>query len=501
MSRFVSPKIREKTQAEILHFARQCDATLRVQGQPEGKISSLELDSRRVTKDSMFVALEGTRTDGRRFISSAIADGARAILTDMRVCENVPEQVLLLHSANPAQLAAKLASAFHAPHPAQQVLITGTNGKTSVADYIRQLALMQGIEAASIGTLGVRGTQQMAGAPLTSPDCVTLARMLGDLSEAKVSLVAIEASSHGLDQYRLDGMQPKVAVFTGLSRDHWDYHGGEAHYLAAKMRLFRELLPSGGMAISVAQKKGSEEVAKICAERQVALRTYGFGSGDIRIENLQRHALGVDFCLVEADEEAQISLPLVGDFQSLNALAAYASLCALGADKTETRKALSRLQPVPGRMQYIGRTPKGAQVYVDYAHTPDALKTVLQELRAYFGKIWLGFGCGGNRDVGKRYEMGRISTMVEQVVITDDNPRDESAVKIRAQIQQGNPEARNIGDRREAIAYLCTGADAGDLVLIAGKGHEQGQIVGDTVLPFDDAGVAQEFCLTGREAR
>ncbi|NQY82716.1 MAG: UDP-N-acetylmuramoyl-L-alanyl-D-glutamate--2,6-diaminopimelate ligase [Alphaproteobacteria bacterium] len=480
--------------AEVVAFCRRQDAKLCVHGNINSSIHGMTLDSRVVAQGFVFVALLGSRRDGRDFLDQAIEKRTSIVLTDTRSI-TPREGVIFMQSSRPHWLAAKLAAWLYGAQPSAQVLVTGTNGKTSVADYTRQLWHELGHSAASVGTLGVLGSTQKFQAGLTSPDCVRLAQILAELHIEGIQHVCIEASSHGLDQHRVDGAQPGVGVFTGLGRDHLDYHGTEHAYLAAKLRLFSELLPEDAAVLYAMDRQGGQTVCKISAQRGLSVRSFGIDSGDIQARGLTRAPDGIAFTLYDGHGSHKIRLNLIGDFQCLNVLAAYGAVVALGADRDHAASVLNELRSVPGRMQRIGSTSKGAVVYIDYAHTPDALAAVLQDVRQHFsGHLWLGFGCGGDRDQGKRLMMGQVARLADRVVVTDDNPRGEDAALIRQQVFRGIPEATEIGDRGAAIAYLCQKADAGDVVLIAGKGHERGQIVGDEVLPFDDAAVAQQYC-------
>ena len=454
------------------------------------------LDSREVKPGDVFAAVPGSACDGRAFIDQAHQRGASAVLTDRRPLEQMPH-LPVLQADNPHRLLAKLAAKLAGAQPGHQLMVTGTNGKSSVVDFVRQLWTMQGHRAASIGTLGVIGTRPGSAGGLTSPDAISLADTLATLAKEGVDYAALEASSHGLDQYRLDGTHPEIGVFTGLGRDHLDYHHSLEAYLKAKLGLFERVLSEGGQALVAAGSTGSETVTEVCRGRGIPVCDYGIGQGTLRAGNLARRPEGLTWTLVDqrldTTFEATISLDLIGDFQCANALAAYGAAVAMGGRQAEIAAMLSRLQPVAGRLQRVGQTPKGAWVYVDYAHSPDALETVLKAVRGHFGgSVWLGFGCGGDRDRGKRPVMGEVAArMADRVVVCDDNPRGEDSALIRQAVLAGAPTAKEIGDRAEAIGYLCASADAGDLVLIAGKGHEQGQIVGDRVLPFDDVAEAR----------
>ena len=490
-----SPEIKT---ARLAAYSHKLDDTLVITGDLGGGISGIVLDSRKVVSGVLFVALQGLHSDGRDFIQDALDAGAVAILTDQRPIK-LEKQIVVIQSKNPERLCAKLAAWFSGDHPHHQVLITGTNGKTSIADYTRQLWNIFEIPAASVGTLGVQGSQKVvACGGMTSPDSVELANILAKLHGEGIDHVSIEASSHGIIQCRLDGAAPKVAVFSGLGRDHLDYHGDIESYLAAKMRLFAELLPDDGIALYAADHEGSDAVQSICQERGLQCLSYGIETGDIRACNLERSPDGLAFDLHDDGVIQRVNLPLIGDFQCLNILAAYGAVVASGIAREQAMAALNGLQPVAGRMQKIGVTANGARVFIDYAHSPDALAAVLADTRKHLsGRLWLGFGCGGDRDMGKRAVMGQVSEAADERVVCDDNPRSEDAATIRGQILSGTSQSHitEIGDRAEAIAFLCQKAASGDVILIAGKGHEQGQVIGRMVYPFDDAKEAQKHCI------
>ncbi len=492
-----SPKIETRS---LVAYCHAVDDSLVVTGDLAGSITGIALDSRKVVSGGVFVALKGLHSDGRDFIQDALEAGAAVIVTDRRPIK-FEKQVVTIQSEEPEKLCARLAAWLFGEQPCHQVLITGTNGKTSCAEYIRQLLTILNIPAASVGTLGVQGSQKVASCGgMTSPNAVELADILAKLHGEGIDHVSIEASSHGIVQYRLDGTAPKVAVFSGLGRDHLDYHGDIEAYLAAKMRLFSELLMQGGIALYALGHEGSDAVQRECQKRGLQHKSYGIETGDIRACNLKRSADGLSFEIHDGALSHKVKLPLIGDFQCLNVLAAYGAVTASGVAREQAMHALEKLHSVAGRMQKIGVTAQGAQVFVDYAHTPDALAAVLADTRKHLsGRLWLGFGCGGDRDTGKRAVMGRVSEAADKIVVCDDNPRSENAAHIRQQILAGmvDDRAKEIGDRSEAIAFLCARAGAGDIVLIAGKGHEQGQVVGMAIYPFDDAAEARKYCIDG----
>lgn len=462
-------------------------------------INGLSADSRAIRPGYLFAAIPGTAMDGRRFIGDAIAAGAGAILAppDTRL-DDAHADLPLLIDANPRRALARMAACFYDAQPETAVAVTGTNGKTSVAHFTEQLWTGLGDKAASLGTLGIGGPDRTAGGTLTTPDPVELHRLLAELAADGVDHLALEASSHGLDQFRLDGVDICAAAFTNLSRDHLDYHASEGAYRDAKLRLFRELLRDGGTAIANAETPEAALIEAIARERGLDFVTYGFAAGDIRVAERDLTSDGWSLGIDAFGKRHSACLDLPGDFQISNALAAAALAHATGTPIADALAGLANLKGVPGRMQLAGRTTGGAAVYIDYAHTPDALETVLRALRPHIAnKIVVIFGCGGDRDAGKRPQMGTIACqLADRVVVTDDNPRSEDAQLIRRGILAACDRAEEIGDRREAIESTIAGLGAGDGLLIAGKGHETGQIVGDEVLPFDDLEVAQ-YALGG----
>jgi UDP-N-acetylmuramoyl-L-alanyl-D-glutamate--2,6-diaminopimelate ligase len=471
------------------------------EGSPSPEISGLTADSREVRPGYLFAALPGAKLDGRRFIDDAVARGAVAILTDdwhgLDALRSGQNPVAIVGDANPRRRLALMAARFHAPQPHTIAAVTGTSGKTSVAAFARQLWQRAGHPAASLGTLGIVAPGFTRAGALTTPDPVTLHRELAELARAGIDHVALEASSHGLDQFRLDGLAVSIGVFTNLSHDHLDYHPTMAAYFAAKTRLFAEIMPSNATAVLNADVPEFAPLAAICRQRGQTILSFG------RAEAADLRVLATDFRLghvalslrIFGAEATVVLRHLVGDFQAMNAMAAYGIALASGGRAEQLLEALAELDNVPGRMQRVAAHPNGAPIYVDYAHKPDALQTVLSALRPHVvGRLVVVFGCGGDRDAGKRPLMGAIAhRLADRVIVTDDNPRSERPALIRAAILAACPGAGEIGDRRRAIRAAITGLAAGDLLVIAGKGHESGQIVGGTVHPFDDAAVAREI--------
>ena len=458
------------------------------------EIAGLTADSRRVEAGFLFAALPGSQADGRDFIDQAVARGAVAVLAPSGTeIKRYDPPVLLIQDPEPRRRLALMAAALHKRQPREIVAVTGTNGKTSVAVFVRQIWEHLGRRAASLGTLGLMPPRADAPAALTTPDPVELHRCLAALAADGVDALAMEASSHGLDQYRLDGVRLSAAAFTNLSRDHLDYHGSMEAYLAAKARLFTDLLPADGTAVLNADIAEFAHLKSLCDRRGQEIVSYGQAGRDLRLLALKPLPAGLDLTLEIRGDRRQVTVPLAGAFQAHNLLAALGLVLAGGADPAAALASLPHLTGVPGRVERVGATPTGGQVYVDYAHTPDALAVVLQAMRPHVaGKLWVVFGAGGDRDPGKRPLMGAAAAAhADRVVVTDDNPRSETPAAIRAQILPACPEAIEIGDRREAIEFALARLEDGDVLVIAGKGHESGQIVGDRVLPFDDRDAAR----------
>jgi len=466
-------------------------------------ISGLTCDSRQVEPGFLFAALPGNQVDGRDFITQAVANGAVAVLAEEGTKSSIiPGDAALITSANPRKRYAEVAARFFQTQPRSIAAVTGTNGKTSVAGFLRQIWASVGYRCASAGTLGVEisgfGPDETPGLRygfnLTTPDSVDLHRSLRELTDHDVQHLAIEASSHGLDQFRLDGLRIAAAAFTNLSRDHLDYHGTLEAYLQTKTRLFSELLIDGGVGVVNVDDPYCEPFRQACQARGVRVLGYGRGASDLRLGAILPRAHGLLMDVDILGQSHQIDLPLTGTFQAMNALAALGLAIGMGEDPGLAVGALSCLTGAPGRVQLVGAHPNGAAVYVDYAHTPDALENVLRALRPHTkSRLHVVFGCGGDRDPGKRPEMGKAaSSFADQVILTDDNPRSENPGLIRRHALQGCPDALEIADRELAIAEAIGGLEAGDLLVVAGKGHETGQIIGDQVLPFDDVAVVRK---------
>ena len=462
-----------------------------VAGGGDASVTGFAIDHRKVAPGTVFGAFEGLKVNGEDFIPAAVAAGAIAVVA--RPGATV-EGAFHIAADNPRQTFAQLAAKFFAPFPGTAVAVTGTNGKTSTVEMTRQLWRMAGFHAASIGTLGVTTDDDSVSTGLTTPDIVTFLSNVAGLAREGVSHVAFEASSHGLSQYRTEGLKVDAAAFTNLSRDHLDYHGDMAAYLTAKLRLFSEMLDADGTAVVWADDDQAARVIDLAQARRQKIVTVGERGGTLRLVSRDPTLLGQGL-VIEADErEHKVTLPLIGAYQAANALTAAGLVIATGGDVTQTIKNLARLQPVRGRLERAVINLAGAPVYVDYAHTPDALEAAIEALKPHTaGRLIVVFGAGGDRDHGKRELMGEIAKRYgDMVIVTDDNPRSENPAAIRAEVLKGAPGAIEIGDRRRAIGEAVKVAGPQDIVLIAGKGHEQGQIVGDLVLPFDDVSVARE---------
>ena len=453
-------------------------------------------DSRAVREGFLFAALPGLRQDGRDFIADAVRAGAAAILAPEGTAwpAGVPARPLLLDPA-PRRRLAECAASLAAGQPEHVVAITGTNGKTSTAEFTRQLWAAAALPAASLGTLGLNAPGFPAGPGLTTPDPVALAATLADLALAGIEHAAMEASSHGLDQFRLDGIRLAAGAFTNLTRDHLDYHGDMAAYRAAKLRLFAELLPEGAPAIASASLDAETLAAlrDIAMRRHLALSVVGEGGDAIRLLRATPRPDGQVLSLMVDGTPRELHLNLPGRFQADNVLVAAALARATGI--ADPFGHLSGLTGVRGRMELAARLGNGAAVYVDYAHTPDALERLLSALRPHTeGRLAVVFGAGGDRDRGKRPLMGAAAARLADIaIVTDDNPRTEDPASIREAVMAACPGAIEIGDRAAAIAAGLAALRPGDVLAIAGKGHEQGQTIGTTTLPFDDVSTVRRL--------
>jgi UDP-N-acetylmuramoyl-L-alanyl-D-glutamate--2,6-diaminopimelate ligase len=469
-------------------------------------LAGLTLDSRRVQPGYLFAALAGSRADGARFVDEAVERGAVAILAAPdAVLPALDPKITVVRDANPRRRVALMASAFSGLQPDMIVAVTGTNGKSSTVHFVRHIWTALGLDAASVGTLGITSPGFSREAGLTTPDPVQLHADLATLAREGVTHLAIEASSHGLDQHRLDGLHLAAAAFTNLTHEHLDYHRSMDSYFTAKARLFEELLPAGGTAVVNADSPRAAALAEICARRGIRFWTFGTAGREFRLLRDEPTAAGQHLSIEVLGAGHEVDLPLVGGFQAANALAALGLVVATGGDPARSVAALATLKGAAGRLQLVARHASGAPVYVDYAHKPEALETVLATLRPFArGRLVVVFGCGGDRDRAKRPLMGEIATrLADLVIVTDDNPRSERPDAIRAEIIRGIPADRRnwaeaVRGRRAAIAQgMAALGSADDLLLIAGKGHETGQTIAGVTHPFDDAQVSRELVGAG----
>jgi len=457
----------------------------------DSEVTGFALDHRKVARGNVFGAFRGSRFNGEDFIAEAVKRGAVAVVARP---EAVVEGAAHLAADEPRKLFADLAARYFAPYPDTVVAVTGTNGKTSTVELTRQLWRMAGHRSASIGTLGVTTADDQVKTGLTTPDIVTFLSNMAGLKRMGISHVAYEASSHGLDQYRAEGVPVKAAAFTNLSRDHLDYHPSMEAYFAAKMRLFDEVVEPDGSSVVWTGDPKSAAVIDHAKRRGLKIVTVGPHAETIELVSRQSTPLGQQLALRHGGAEHKLALPLIGAYQMNNVLTAAGLVLATGGAWAPTLSAMGRVSPVRGRLERAVISRAGAPVYIDYAHTPDAVEAAIEALRPHVeGRLITVLGAGGDRDEGKRPEMGAVAARLSDVVIvTDDNPRTEDPAAIRRAVLAGAPGAREIGDRREAIAAAIAMAGSGDIVLVAGKGHEQGQIIGEQVLPFDDVTVARE---------
>ena len=457
----------------------------------DSEVTGFAIDHRKVAAGSVFGAFRGALFNGEDFIAQAVQRGAVAVVADAHAkVEGVPH----LGNGEPRRLFAEMAARFFAPYPEAVVAVTGTNGKTSTVELARQMWRLTGHRSASIGTLGVTTSDDQVKTGLTTPDIVTFLSNMAGLERMGISHVAYEASSHGLDQHRCEGVPLAAAAFTNFSRDHLDYHGSMEEYFEAKIRLFGELLPADGIAVVWTDDPRSLDVMALVRSRGIELFTVGKEGETIKLVSQVPTPLGQMLALEYQEKTYRFTLPLIGAYQAANVLVAAALVMATGARFDPVYEAMQRVSPVRGRLERAVITGRGAPIYVDYAHTADALEAAIAALRPHVeGRLITVFGAGGDRDTGKRPEMGAAAARLSDIVIvTDDNPRSEDPAAIRSAILAAAPGAKEVPGRREAIAEAIAMAENGDIVLLAGKGHETGQIVGDRVLPFDDVLVARE---------
>ncbi len=460
-------------------------------GDEQAPVTGFAIDHRKVARGTIFGAFDGAKVNGEDYIHAAVASGAIAVVARP---EAVVAGAVHIASQNPRERFAQLAAKFFAPFPTTCIAVTGTNGKTSTVELVRQLWRMAGHHAASIGTLGVTTADERVVTGLTTPDVVTFLSNVAGLAREGVTHVAFEASSHGLTQYRTEGLPVAAAAFTNLGRDHLDYHGDMAAYFTAKLRLFAEVVRDGGSVVVWADDVNADRVIDLAHARGLWLISVGTHGETLRLIARAPTLLGQALTIEAEGREHTVTLPLIGAYQAANALTAAGLVIATGGEVAATIAGLGRLAPVRGRLERAVITRTGAPVYVDYAHTPDALDAAIAALKPHVtGRLIVVFGAGGDRDAGKRELMGQSAAAgADVVIVTDDNPRSEDPAAIRSEVLAGAPGATEMGDRRAAIAAAVEMAGAQDIVLVAGKGHEQGQIVGDLVLPFDDVTVARE---------
>jgi UDP-N-acetylmuramoyl-L-alanyl-D-glutamate--2,6-diaminopimelate ligase len=465
-------------------------------------VAGLTLDSRKVKPGYLFAALPGTHADGASFVAEAVKRGAIAILASPdAVLPRLDPGIVVVRDPNPRRRIALVAATFAGRQPATIAAVTGTNGKSSTVHFVRHIWAELGLRAASVGTLGIVSPGFTREAGLTTPDPVQLHADIATLAHEGVTHLAIEASSHGLDQHRLDGLRLSAAAFTNLTHEHLDYHPTMDAYFDAKARLFEELLPANGTAVVNADSARAGQLIERCRKRGLRAWTYGVKGSEFRLVRDEPTPQGQHLVIEALGIRHAVELPLVGGFQASNALAALGLVVSTGGDLARAVAALATLSGAPGRLQLVARHRTGAPVYVDYAHKPEALETVLATLRPFArGKLVVVFGCGGDRDRGKRPVMGEIATrLADLVLVTDDNPRSEEPADIRAEILRGIPGDRKNWaevrtDRHAAIEQgMAALTSADDLLLIAGKGHESGQTIKGVTHPFDDAEVAREL--------
>lgn len=454
-------------------------------------ITGITVDSRRVQEGDLFAALPGTLSDGKKYIGQSLMRGAKVILTSPPLDEDHSDCLVIL-SENPRRLFSLIASCYHPHQPSHIAAVTGTNGKTSVTRICEHIWSEQNLNCASLGTLGTHKAHDNTSEykpTLTTPDASDLHRQLEELKLSGIDYLSIETSSHGLDQHRVDGLSVQAAAFTNLSRDHLDYHSNLDEYFKAKSRLFSEILSQDGWAVLNKDIKEYKKLEEICKNRNIKIKSYGFSGSDFKINQITPTDTGNKISFSVDNKNYDCDLPLFGEFQAYNAMAALGLATSTGADLEKAILSLNTIPPIHGRLECVGQLPNNASIYVDYAHTPDALETVLKSLRKHSQKkLHLLFGCGGDRDKGKRPLMGEIaSRYADIVIVTDDNPRTEPAHLIRQEILKKCPNGVEVADRGDAIWKAIVNLEDNDTLLVAGKGHEPGQIIGTTTYPFDDS--------------
>lgn len=478
---------------KIIDFCNKLDISSSLAGDIKGVVEN----SRDIQHEFFFAALSNNDQTGK-YIQEAIKNGATGILT----CEETYEEwkhIIKDHptiiSSTPRLTFAKAVALFHPCQPQNVVAVTGTNGKSSTVSFFRQMGHILGLQTASIGTLGVYTQEKInfPNASLTTPTSLTTHAILEELETLKITHAAMEASSHGLDQYRIHGVNIKAAAFTNFTQDHLDYHGSMSEYFNAKMKLFTQVLKPGSIAVLNADIPEFEIISNLCIQHDLKILSYGKKGQDIKIINsIFQHGKQIATLEIQGVRHA-VELSLFGEFQLYNVLTAFGLMMACGVETSKLIDCISKLEGVDGRMEFAGKTPLGCDILVDYAHTPDALENILKSVRSQvLGNIWVVFGCGGQRDPVKRPLMGAIaSRLADHVIITDDNPRRENPDEIRAQIMATALNAHEIGNRFEAISYAVENMKSGDLLIVAGKGHETGQIIGDQIIPFNDIDAVQ----------
>ena len=466
--------------------------------------AGLASDSREVKPGYLFAALPGSKTDGGEFIADAVKRGAIAVLARPEAEARAKTLgVRFFANENPRLGLARAASEFFGAQPRTIAAVTGTNGKTSVAVFLRQIWTALGKRAASMGTIGVVTPLGEIALAHTTPDAIQFHRLLAQLKSEGVEHLALEASSHGLDQYRLDGADIAAAAFTNITRDHLDYHATFDSYLAAKARLFGEVVRGDGIAVINADADHAGEFLRVSRARGLRVLSVGEHGADVKLLARAPHGDGQHLNVQYKSVRFEIELPLAGAFQASNALVAAGLAIGLGDAAEKVFATLAQLKGASGRLEKVAYVKSGAPIYVDYAHTPDALETVLKALRPHTARaLHVVFGCGGDRDKGKRPLMGKAAAQfADDVIVTDDNPRSEDAASVRAQVLVGCPGAKEIGDRTEAIRTGVVALHSGDILVIAGKGHETGQIVGGETRPFSDRDEAVKAAIeTGGRA-
>ena len=459
------------------------------------EITGLALDSRAVAPGDLFAALPGVKTDGRKFIDMAVKNGAVAVLAPPGAAAPVP----VIEAADAPGALAAMAARFYPRQPSTIAAVTGTNGKSSTVEFLRQIWARAGCEAACLGTLGVTRASGRTDVGYTTPDAIALHRALDGLACEGVTHLAMEASSHGLKQRRMDGVRVSAAAFTNLSQDHLDYHPDFEDYFASKMRLFNALSEAGAPAVIWMDSDWSARVADGCRAAGLEVIEAGWRGRELAVSEIIPHPASQEIACSWRGEARIVDLPLIGEFQTANALVAAALAIATGVEADAAFAALDHLSGVAGRLQTVGRGQGGAPILLDFAHTPDGLDHLLRAARPHTrGRIHLVFGAGGDRDPSKREKMGAVAArLADRIIVTDDNPRSEEPAAIRAAILKGCPGAQEIGERESAIRAGIEGLEAGDVLLIAGKGHETGQIVGERVIPFDEAAIVQRILEGG----